>query len=108
MGTQSTWGTTWVGRSSQAMNHGVKICSRSVAWICMVLTRFLLSTSTLTRLVQHGGLRAKRRTGNVAPTAQQHRHLQFTISRHLRLILTALRRLNAEARLMVVCNVLDR
>merc|ERR1712060_779930 len=75
---------------------------------CMVLTRFLLSTSTLTRLAQHGGLRAKRRTRNGAPTAQQHRHPQFTISRHLRLILTALRRLNAEAVVMLVCNVLDR
>merc|ERR1712187_302726 len=99
---------TWVGRSSQAMNHGVRICSRSVAWICTRLTRFLLSTSTLTRLVQHGGLRAKRRTRNGAPTAQQYRHLQFTTSRHLRLILTALRRLNAEAVLMLVCNMLDR
>merc|ERR1712039_307758 len=74
--------------SFMAMSHGVRICSRSVAWICMVLTRFLLSTST--------------------PTAQQHRHPQFTISRHLRLILTALRRLNAEAVVMLVCNVLDR
>merc|ERR1711933_297080 len=33
----------------------------SLEVLCMVLTRFLLSTSTLTRLAQHGGLRAKRR-----------------------------------------------
>merc|ERR1712173_163982 len=99
---------TRVARSSQAMSHGVRICSRSVAWICRVLTRLLLSTSTLTHLVQHGGLRAKRKTRNGALTAQQHRHLQFTISKHLRSILTALRRLNAEAALIFVCNMLDR
>merc|ERR1739845_175764 len=66
--------------NSQAMNHGVRICSHSIAWICMALTKLLLLTSTLMRLVQHGGLRAKRKTGNGAPTAQQLRHLQFTTS----------------------------
>merc|ERR1712004_708331 len=83
-------------RKSQAMSHGVRICSHSVAWICMALTRFLLSTSTLMHLVRHGGPRARRRTGNGAPTAQLSKRPQSTTSRHPKSILSASRPLNAD------------
>merc|ERR1719264_2180023 len=72
---------TWAARRSQAMNHGVRTCSRSAAWTCMELTKLMPSTSTLMRLAQHGGQRARRKTGNGAPTAALQRRRQSTTSR---------------------------
>merc|ERR1712061_239944 len=61
----------------------------SGAWTCMMLTRFPPLTSTLMRLAQHGAQRARRKTGNGAPTVPQCRRPQSTISRRPRSILSA-------------------
>merc|ERR1712113_716229 len=78
------------------LGHEVRTCSHSAAWTCMVSTRCKPSTSTPMRLAQHGALRARRKTGNGALTAQPHRPQQSTTSRNPRNTSTALRPLSAE------------
>merc|ERR1712073_279582 len=61
---------------------------------CMDLTKLMPSTSTLMRLAQHGGQRARRKTGNGAPTAALQGRRQSTTSRRPKNTLIASRPLD--------------
>merc|ERR1712024_16743 len=66
-------------------------CSNSAAWTCMALTKLLPTTSTPMRLAQHGGQRARRKTGSGSPIAPLCRHPASTTSRNPRPTSSALR-----------------
>merc|ERR550539_352336 len=53
-----------------AASHGVKICSLSVAWICMELTGLALGTSPLMGCARLTVPRAKRKTRSGSQIAQ--------------------------------------
>merc|ERR1712157_437797 len=77
--------------SLTGIRHGVRICSNSAAWTCTVSTKLAPTTSTLMRLAQHGGQRARRKTGSGSPIAPLCRHPASTTSRNPRPTSSALR-----------------
>merc|ERR1712061_572500 len=67
-------------RKITVKSHGVKICSRSVAWTCTGSTGLAHGTSPPTGCARPIVPRARRKTRNGSQTARRHRRQQCTHS----------------------------
>merc|ERR1712151_859376 len=88
----------------EVISHdGARTCSFSAAWICMVLTKLLLTTSALMLLAKHIGQRTRGKTQSGSPIAQQRKPLESITSKNQKITSTASRQLNVELAVVKFC-----